>query len=147
MNMLHRHRHRTAVSPRLGALLAAGLLAALAGGCGPGPADEPIVPSTPLRAVDTPPPDYPPEIGCDQIGGKVVLQLTVGPEGKPTKVNVLTSSKTAALDEAALKGVQRWRFEAATRNGKPVATDIQVPVTFNAPATRPEHCGQVPSGL
>ncbi|QWF19163.1 energy transducer TonB [Lysobacter capsici] len=129
------------VSPRLGALLATGLLAALAAGCGPRDADQPIIPSTPLRAVDTPPPEYPIEIGCDQIGGKVVLQLTVGPEGKPTKATVLTSSKTQALDDAALKGVQRWRFEAATRNGKPVATDIQVPVTFNAPASRPEHCG------
>lgn len=140
-------RYRLTGSPRLGALLASGLLAALVAGCGPRDADQPIIPSTPLRAVDTPPPDYPVEIGCDQIGGKVVLQLTVGPEGKPTKATVLTSSKTQALDDAALKGVQRWRFEAATRNGKPVATDIQVPVTFNPPPSRPEHCGQVPSGL
>lgn len=116
-------------------------------GCGQRAAEAPIIPSTPLRAVDTPPPDYPTEIGCDQIGGKVVLQLTVGAEGKPTRVAVLTSSNTPALDDAAIKGVQRWRFEAATRNGKPVATDIQVPVTFHAPASRPEHCGQSPAGL
>ncbi|MGH8081278.1 MAG: energy transducer TonB [Lysobacter sp.] len=111
-------------------------------GCGQRAAEEPVIPSTPLRAVDTPPPEYPMAIGCDQIGGKVVLQLTIGAEGKPTKVNVLTSSRTAALDEAAIKGVQRWRFEAATRNGKPVAADIQVPVTFHAPASPPEHCGE-----
>ncbi|WP_394541067.1 energy transducer TonB [Lysobacter enzymogenes] len=117
-------------------------LAALAAGCGQRAAEEPIVPSTPLRAVDTPPPDYPLEIGCDQVGGKVVLQLTVGAEGKPTRAHVLTSSGVPELDAAATKGVQRWRFEAATRNGKPVATDIQVPVTFHAPAERPEHCGQ-----
>jgi len=134
-------RQLSIASPRLGALLASALLAALAAGCGPRDADQPIIPSTPLRAVDTPPPDYPAEIGCDQIGGKVVLQLTVGPEGKPTKATVLTSSKTRALDDAAVKAVQRWRFEAATRNGKPVATDIQVPVTFHPPADRPAHCG------
>ncbi|MGO4260569.1 energy transducer TonB [Lysobacter sp. TAB13] len=135
------------VSPRLAPALAAGLIAALIAGCGQRAPEEAVIPSTPLRAVDTPPPQYPPEIGCDQIGGKVVLQLTVGVEGKPTRVNVLTSSQTKALDDAAIKGVQSWRFEAATRNGKPVATDIQVPVTFHAPPSRPEHCGQVPSGL
>jgi protein TonB len=109
--------------------------------CGPRPAEEPIVPSTPLRAVDTPPPEYPQEIGCDQIGGIAKLRVTVGPEGRPTQVEVIDSSRTPALDQAAVKGVQRWRFEAATRNGKPVSTDIQVPVTFHAPAERPEHCG------
>lgn len=132
--------HRRLLAPSL-----ALALAATAAGCGQRAAEEPIVPSTPLRAVDTPPPEYPLEIGCDQIGGKVVLQLTVGPEGKPTRANVLTSSGTPALDAAATKGVQRWRFEAATRNGKPVSTDIQVPVTFHAPAERPEHCGQAGS--
>ncbi|MGO1072612.1 energy transducer TonB [Lysobacter sp. CA199] len=146
MNASRRRTSATA-SLRLPMALAVGLIATTLAACGPRPADEPVIPSTPLRAVNTPPPDYPAEIGCDQIGGKVVLQLTVGAEGKPTKVNVLTSSKTPALDDAAVKGVQRWRFEAATRNGKPVATDIQVPVTFHAPATRPEHCGQAPSGL
>jgi len=123
------------------ALAVLALSAALAG-CGQRSAEEPIIPSTPLRAVDTPPPEYPLEIGCDQVGGKVVLQLTVGPEGKPTRAHVMTSSGVPALDAAATKGVQRWRFEAATRNGKPVSTDIQVPVTFHAPAERPEHCGQ-----
>ena len=125
---------------------AAVLAAALAAGCQRAP-EAPIIPSTPLRAVDTPPPEYPQTIGCDQIGGKVVLQLTVGPEGKPTKVNVLQGSKVAALDEAAVKGVQRWRFEAATRNGKPVSTDIQVPVTFHAPSERPPHCGGQPASV
>ncbi|MGJ7901418.1 energy transducer TonB [Lysobacter sp. 1R34A] len=129
------------LSPRLTPALGAALLALLAAGCGERAADAPVIPSTPLRAVDTPPPDYPQEIGCDQIGGKVVLQLSVGPDGKPKKVDVLESSRTPALDQAAIKGVQRWRFEAATRNGKPVSTDIQVPVTFHSPATRPEHCG------
>ena len=60
-------------------------LAATAAGCGQRAAEEPIIPSTPLRAVDTPPPDYPLEIGCDQVGGKVVLQLTVGAENVVTR--------------------------------------------------------------
>lgn len=142
------NRRRTSLNPsRLLPALAAGLLAMAVAGCGQRPADEPVIPSTPLRAVDTPPPEYPAEIGCDQIGGKVVLQLTIGPEGKPTKVNVLTSSRTPALDQAAIQGVQRWRFEAATRNGKPVSADVQVPVTFHAPSARPDHCGQAPSGM
>lgn len=134
-------RSNSRLSPRPVPLFGAALLALLVAGCGERAADAPVIPSTPLRAVDTPPPDYPQEIGCDQIGGKVVLQLSVGPDGKPKKVEVLESSRTPALDQAAIKGVQRWRFEAATRNGKPVSTDIQVPVTFHSPPTRPAHCG------
>ena len=123
------------------------LLAALAG-CEAPPA-PPVVPSTDVKAVDTPPPVYPMELACDGIGGKVTLMVTVGPEGTVTGASMRQSSGQPALDAAAQEAVRDWRFRAATRNGQPVSTEIQVPITFNVPPQEPEDCyflrtGQAP---
>lgn len=96
--------------------------------------------STRLMAIETPPPAYPPELACDDVGGKVVLMLTVGTDGRPTQVRLLESSREAALDAAAQEAVQQWRFEPATRNGQPVTSQLNVPVTFTPPAPRPPSC-------
>lgn len=123
---------------------AASLLAAstLLGGCQrpSNQADENVVPSTELRAVDTPPPDYPLDLACSQIGGTVELLVTVGPEGTPTDIQVARSSKVAALDASAQAAVRNWKFSPATRNGQPTTAKLQVPVKFTPPAERPEDC-------
>lgn len=125
------------LAPRACAVVAASLLLA---GCGPG-ADAPApVPFTELTAVETPPPDYPPELACDDVGGKVILRVTVGLDGTPSSVEVAQSSRTAALDLAAQEAVRTWRFRPATRGGQPLEKTIQVPVTFTPPALRPDVC-------
>lgn len=115
----------------------AGALLAVSG-CQQQPA-APIA-TTRLMAIETPPPAYPPELACDDIGGKVVLMLTVGSDGRPTQVRLLESSREAALDAGAQAAVQRWRFEPATRGGKPVTSQLNVPITFTPPAPRPPSC-------
>jgi protein TonB len=100
----------------------------------------PVVAPTEVAAVQTPPPEYPPELACAGIGGKSVLNVVVGAEGKPTTVTVITSSGNTQLDESATARVHEWKFKAATRNGQPVPTTIQVPVTFNPPQPKPDEC-------
>lgn len=119
----------------IAALLATGLLAA----CEAPPAPQ-SVPSTEVKAVDTPPPEYPMALACDGIGGKVVLWLTIGTDGSVTGVQTRESSGQPAFDAAALEAVRDWRFRAATRNGQPVEKQILVPMTFNAPPMEPEGC-------
>ena len=34
------------------------------------------------------------------------------------------------LDERAIAAVQKWKFRAGTRNGKPVSTNALIQVTF-----------------
>lgn len=99
-----------------------------------------FIPSTQVAAVTTPMPHYPAELGCAGIGGVVMLDLTVGIDGKPTKVQLLASSGQAALDKSALEGVKSWQFEPATRGGKPVLQGIRVPVNFKPPQVRPNDC-------
>jgi len=122
----------------LGVLLALGLLA----GC-EGPVQTPAISPTQPLAVDTPPPEYPAQLACDDIGGTVGLIMKIGLDGHPTAIRVETSSGQPALDEAAMTAVEGWTFRPATRNGDPVSTDLRVPVTFTPPTMRPDMCFQL----
>ena len=108
--------------------------------CQPQQPPAPAVPTTELLAVDTPPPGYPEELACDNVGGQVVLAMTVGTDGRPSAVEVLHGSGVAALDKAALEGVRQWRFKPATRGGQPQSSKLQVPVNFRPPQVRPQSC-------
>lgn len=110
--------------------------------CGDDAPQAPVIPSTPLAAINTPKPDYPLELACANLGGTAVLSVQVGPEGKPVMVKLISSSGQPALDAAAEKAVLTWEFEAATHNGQPVPQGIQVPVRFTPPAERPNECFQ-----
>lgn len=100
----------------------------------------PVTAPTEVAAVQTPPPDYPADLACTGVGGKSVLKVVVGPQGTPTEVALLTSSGNSRLDDSAIARVREWKFNAATRNGQPVPTTIQVPVSFNPPEPKPNEC-------
>lgn len=57
---------------------------------------------------------------ADGKEGRLLLQLTVGEDGSVSRVDVL-SGVHPALDAAAIAAVKTWRFEPATRCGKPVS--------------------------
>jgi protein TonB len=118
--------------------LAAGMT--IAAGCGEAPPSAPRAAPTPPLARDTPPPAYPEALACDGIGGQVIVRLRLGVDGRPIDVRLQSTSRYAALDAAAIEAVRGWRFAPATAAGKPVATTIQVPVTFTPPTMRPERC-------
>lgn len=119
----------------LGTLAATGLLVA---GC---QQDLPApVKTTQVIAVETPPPAYPPEVACADVGGRVLIRLTVGTDGRPAGVEMLESSGQPALDTSAMEAVRTWRFEPATRGGQPATSHINVPVTFTPPVEKPEMC-------
>ncbi|HSM10225.1 MAG TPA: energy transducer TonB [Lysobacter sp.] len=119
----------------IGAAIASGLMLA---GCEQ--SVPPPLPSTRVMAVETPPPVYPLELACADIGGRVLLQLSIGPDGRPTRVETLESSGQPALDASAAKAVEDWTFQAATRAGQPVASQINVPMTFTPPVEKPDSC-------
>ncbi len=105
---------------------------------GPAPSPPPTAP----MAQDTPPPDYPPEYACKQIGGTAVLNVALAANGYPVKVDVQQSSGTKALDDLAMAAVREWKFRPATVRGKPVTSRLQVPVKFTPPNPPPDECNQ-----
>lgn len=126
------------------AALATATAALLLAGCGPGQdAGESTTPqfqSTPVTALETPPPAYPIELACADIGGQVVLSVTIGTDGRPARISLKRSSGVEQLDAVALEAVRDWKFRAATANGQPVERTIEVPMTFNPPDMKPQKC-------
>jgi TonB family protein len=82
------------------------------------------------RAVYSPEPEYSEEARKAKFQGVCVLWLVVGPDGRPRDVKV-TRSLGLGLDEKAMETVRTWKFEPAMKDGKPVAVQISVEVTFN----------------
>jgi periplasmic protein TonB len=75
-------------------------------------------------------PEYPAGAASVSEQGRVQLELAIGSSGRVESVRVLRSSGFARLDEAALAGVRRWRFEPARRDGVAVAWRLEHTIVF-----------------
>jgi protein TonB len=86
----------------------------------------------PPRALETPSPAAPEDqqnTGKVKYEGVALIDMIVDPEGKPRDIKI-EKSLGAELDKKAIEAVKNWRFEPATKKGKPVAVEIKVEVTF-----------------
>jgi protein TonB len=96
------------------------------------PPPPPPPPPQPPKLVTKPLPPYP--ALSQRLGeqGTTRLKCTVGTDGKATDVSVANSSGSTRLDAAAVQYVkENWKWEPATRDGKPVADTIQVDVVWD----------------
>jgi protein TonB len=92
---------------------------------GPGLADSVPMP------IGKPSAPYPVEALRNGDTGTVLLRVTVGPDGVPSGIALAKSSRSRALDRAAMSAVRSWRFRPAMSNGQPVAATVQIPVSYN----------------
>jgi len=81
------------------------------------------------RPIYTPDPEYSEEARKAKYQGVVVLWLVVGPDGRPRDMRV-QRGLGMGLDQKAVEAVKQWKFEPATKDGKPVAVQINVEVNF-----------------
>ena len=107
----------------------------------PPPPPPPAPPSAPVRVggeITAPrllqrvPPEYPVLAAQAQIEGVVILEATVGADGRVDDVNVLRSH--SVLDEAAVAAVKQWVYEPLMLNG--VAQPFVLTVTVSFSLTR-----------
>ena len=75
-------------------------------------------------------PAYPPALLDRKVEGRVVLLVSVLPNGRVGKIAVHAASGHQELDVAAAAAVADWRFSPGTRGGKVQEMDVLVPVTF-----------------
>jgi len=82
------------------------------------------------RPLQQPAPEYP--IAAVRAGqeGTVLVRAEIDASGKPGNVELAQRSRSRDLDRAALAAVRTWTFEPAIRDGKAVASTVQVPVDF-----------------
>ncbi len=81
------------------------------------------------RPLYTPDPEYSEEARKAKYQGTVVLWLIVGPDGHPRDVRV-ARPLGMGLDEKAIQAVRQWKFEPAMKDGRPVAVQMNVEVSF-----------------
>jgi TonB family protein len=84
----------------------------------------------PPRIASSPNPENVQQTGGLKYSGTVSLQMTINTEGRPENITVL-KSLGPGLDQKAIDAVRNWKFEPATKDGKPVAAQIVVEVDFH----------------
>ena len=80
------------------------------------------------RKVKNVSPQYPDLARQGRIQGTVVLEATIGPDGRVTDLKVLRS--VPLLDTAAVTAVRQWVYTPTLVNGVPVAAIMTVTLTF-----------------
>jgi TonB family protein len=74
-------------------------------------------------------PNYTQEARDVKIEGTVVVDLEVYPDGKAHNLKV-KRTLDPGLDQRALDAISAWRFQPATKNGKPIAVKATIEINF-----------------
>ena len=106
-------------------------------GAPPPPPPPPPPPTAPVRVGGNikPPtktrdvrPVYPPIAQSARVSGMVIVEATIGADGKVKDAKVLRS--IPLLDQAAIDAVKQWQFTPTLLNGVPVPVIMTVTVNF-----------------
>jgi len=84
-----------------------------------------IRPPTKVKDVQ---PVYPAAAKSARVSGVVIVEATIGADGKVIDAKVLRS--VPMLDQAALDAVKQWEFTPTLLNGKPVPVVMTVTINF-----------------
>jgi protein TonB len=114
-----------------------GVVGGVVGGLPEAPPPPPPPPTAPVRVggnIKQPTktkdvkPIYPPIAQSARVQGVVIIEATIGPDGRVKEAKVLRS--IPLLDQAALDAVKQWQFTPTLLNGVPVPVIITVSVNF-----------------
>ena len=98
-------------------------------GSGDGIAVNPAVPPRVVRSVS---PVYPETQRLTNVTGTVRLRLLIGRDGSVEDINIVSSSGSRPLDNAAVNACRRWRFTAAENSaGQKVRCYWEIPIRFD----------------
>lgn len=76
------------------------------------------------------PPPYPMRAKRSNIEGKVVVRALITPDGRATRISVVSAQPSNIFETSVIKAVSRWRFQPGTLHGEKVSTWIEIPVVF-----------------
>lgn len=94
------------------------------------------LPGVRLEYAQAPAPSYPRAALRARTEGTVLLEVLVGIDGRPLRVEVRQGSGDRRLDAAAREQVlARWRFRPAIREGRAVQAIGLVPINFRLAAS------------
>ena len=84
------------------------------------------------RTIYAPPAEFSEQARREKYQGVVTLSAIVNSTGTVASLRVI-SAAGMGLDEKALEAVRQWKFKPAMKDGKPVAVQIAVQVSFSLP--------------
>ncbi|PKM30737.1 MAG: energy transducer TonB [Gammaproteobacteria bacterium HGW-Gammaproteobacteria-11] len=98
----------------------------------PAPPAPPVVtpPTANAAYLNNPAPQYPDLAVRRGWEGSVMLRVHVLANGRPSEIQIQTSSGRDALDQAAVTAVQRWTFVPSKRGEEPQNGWVSVPIDF-----------------
>lgn len=82
------------------------------------------------RAIYAPEPEFSEEARRIKYQGEVTLLATIGVDGR-TRNLLVVRSLGMGLDEKAIEAVRTWKFQPATKDGHPVAVQMNIIVSFH----------------
>ncbi|HEY2170633.1 MAG TPA: energy transducer TonB [Candidatus Angelobacter sp.] len=82
------------------------------------------------RAIYSPEPEFSEEARRSKYQGEVTLLATITADGR-TRDLLVVRSLGMGLDEKAIEAVRTWRFEPARKDGRPVAVQMNIIVSFH----------------
>ena len=84
-----------------------------------------------LTRISTAPPKYPKHALEREISGWVDVYFTVTPEGSTTDIEIDGSEPTSIFNRAAVRAVEKWRFEPVEYRGQVINQRVATRLTFN----------------
>ena len=90
-------------------------------------AEEMPAPPKVLKVVH---PIYPREAKEQWIEGVVILKMDLSDKGETGQVDVIQSSGSSILDQAAIDAYKQWTFIPAIKDGKGCASRVQMTFKF-----------------
>lgn len=82
------------------------------------------------QVVKMPPPRYPKHAVDNRLTGEVVLRVDIDADGDLGKVRVLKASNPGIFEDVSIAAARQWTYQAAIRDGRPVASALRIPITF-----------------
>jgi TonB family protein len=156
---------RASLSPataREAEIAAPGAEAPPAGAAGPASTEPPPVLPRPTpyyatRELDVRPgimtrvePEYPEAAARRFLSGSVRLQLYIEADGRVSRVEILRADPPGYFEESTMRAFGAARFSPGMKDGKPVAAQMTLEVSFDAPpptpAARTPQASAVPQG-
>ena len=87
----------------------------------------------PPKLIYSPDPEYTDKARRAKLEGTVTLIVDVDEKGRVCNVKEAGPKLGMGLDKKALKAVRKWKFQPATREGKPVGVSGTLKVKFKLP--------------
>ena len=96
------------------------------------PAPEPVLAEATIdpRALAAFQPDYPGAMIRQGMEGKVVVRVTIGPDGRVTDIEPLSATDEAFWLATQRHALRKWRFRPATRDGVAISSAKVLTVHF-----------------